>query len=248
MKFIWAGGTHVGRVRPNNEDAFYPEHDGGASDRLLAAVADGMGGHTGGEVASRTAVACAVNTEGSPRDRIEAANQAVMTAVLDAPDLAGMGTTFTLAQLDPGGRLTLGHVGDSRAYLLRGGRLDQLTTDDNMAQELVEGGEITKEEARGHPHSSWLTQALGFEDNLDVEVRLVDLEAGDRLMLCSDGLHGMLPDGEIGRLLGKGTPSDAVWGLIEAANLAGGRDNITVMVVDAAEGTRAPEGEGEEAA
>ena len=238
MKFIWAGGAHIGRVRPNNEDAFYPEQDGGGADRLLAAVADGMGGHTGGEVASRTAVAAAVETDGPPEGRVEAANRAVMGAVLADPDLAGMGTTLTLAEFGPGRRLALGHVGDSRAYLLRGGRLDQLTTDHNMAQELVDQGEITKEEARNHPRSSWLTQALGFEDKLDVEAGSIDLEAGDRLMLCSDGLHGELPDGEIHRLLGSGAPSDAVWGLIEAANLAGGRDNITVMVVDAAEATR----------
>ena len=240
MKFIWAGGAHIGRVRPNNEDAFYPEQDGGA-DRLLAAVADGMGGHAGGEVASRTAVAAAVETEGPPESRVEAANRAVMAAVLADPGLAGMGTTLTLAEFGPGGRLALGHVGDSRAYLLRGGRLDQITTDHNMAQELVDQGEITKEEARNHPRSSWLTQALGFEDKLDVEAGSIDLEAGDRLMLCSDGLHGELPDGEILSLLGSGAPSDAVWGLIEAANLAGGRDNITVMVVDAAEAAQESE-------
>ena len=241
MKFIWAGGTHIGRVRPNNEDAFYPEQDGGPADRLLAAVADGMGGHAGGEVASRTAVAAAVEADGPPQGRVEAANLAVMAAVLDDPGLAGMGTTLTLAQFGPGGRLALGHVGDSRAYLLRGGRLDQITIDDNMAQELVDQGEITKEEARNHPRSSWLTQALGFEDKLDVEASSIDLEAGDRLMLCSDGLHGELPDGEMLSLLGSGAPSDAVWGLIEAANLAGGRDNITVVVVDAAEEAQEPE-------
>ena len=244
MKFIWAGGTHIGLVRPNNEDAFYPEQDGGAVDRLLAAVADGMGGHTGGEVASRTAAARAAEAEGPPEARVEAANRAVMAAVLNDPGLAGMGTTLTLAEFGPGGLLALGHVGDSRAYLLRGGRLDQLTTDHNMAQELVDQGEITKEEARTHPRSSWLTQALGFEDRLDVEAASIGLEAGDRLLLCSDGLHGELPDGEILRLLGAGAPSDAVWGLIEAANLAGGRDNITVVVVDAVE--PAPESEDEE--
>ena len=241
MKFIWAGGTHIGRVRPNNEDAFYPEQDGGGAGRLLAAVADGMGGHAGGEVASRTAVAAAVETDGPPEDRVEAANRAVMAAVLADPDLAGMGTTLTLAQFGPGGRLALGHVGDSRAYLLRGGRLDQITIDDNMAQELVDQGEITKEEARNHPRSSWLTQALGFEDKLEVKAGSIGLEAGDRVMLCSDGLHGELPDGEILSLLGSGAPSDAVWGLIEAANLAGGRDNITVMVVDAAEAAQESE-------
>ena len=233
MKFTWAGGTHIGEVRSTNEDAFYPERDG-AGDRLLAAVADGMGGHSGGGVASRIAVVCAVKAEGPLEDRVEAADKAVLAAGRAVPGLAGMGTTLTLAQFGPGGRLALGHVGDSRAYLLRGGRLDQITIDDNMAQELVDQGEITKEEARNHPRSSWLTQALGFEDKLDVEASSIDLEAGDRLMLCSDGLQGELPDDEIRRLLGSGAPADAVRGLIEAANLEGGRDNITVMVVDAA--------------
>ena len=233
MKFTWAGGTHIGEVRSTNEDAFYPERDGGG-DRLLAAVADGMGGHSGGGVASRIAVVCAVKTAGPLEDRVEAADKAVLAAGRAVPGLAGMGTTLTLAQFGPGGRLALGHAGDSRAYLLRGGRLDQITTDHNKAHELVEMGKITKEEAPNHPYSNWLTQALGFEDELDVEVASIDLEAGDRLMLCSDGLHGELPDGEIRRLLGSGAPSDAVQGLIEAANLEGGRDNITVMVVDAA--------------
>ena len=233
MKFTWAGGTHIGEVRSTNEDAFYPERDGGG-DRLLAAVADGMGGHSGGGVASRIAVVCAVKTEGPLEDRVEAADKAVLAAGRAVPGLAGMGTTLTLAQFGPGGRLALGHAGDSRAYLLRGGRLDQITTDHNKAQELVAMGKITKEEAPNHPYSNWLTQALGFEDELDVEASSIDLEAGDRLMLCSDGLQGELPDDEIRRLLGSGAPADAVQGLIEAANLEGGRDNITVMVVDAA--------------
>ena len=232
MKFIWAGGTHIGMVRDGNQDAFYPERDG-AAHRLLAAVADGMGGHAGGAAASRIAVICAAAAGGPPEDRVELADQAVLAAGSAVPGLAGMGTTLTLAEFGPGGRLALGHAGDSRAYLLRGGRLDQLTTDHNMAQKLVDQGEITKEEARTHHYSNWLTQVLGFEDELDVEAVRKDLEAGDRLLLCSDGLHGELPDGEILRLLGAGAPSDAVQGLIEAANLEGGRDNITAVVVDA---------------
>ena len=237
MKFIWAGGTDIGMVRPKNEDAFYPER-GGGGDRLLAAAADGMGGHPGGGAASRIAVIRAVMKTGATlKDRIEAADEAVLAAGLAVPGLAGMGTTLTLAEFGPGGQLALGHAGDCRAYLLRGGRLDQLTTDDNKAQELVDQGKITKEEARCHPYSSWLTQALGFDEALEVEEAVIDLEAGDRVMLCSDGLHGELPDGEILSLLGSGAPPDAVRGLIEAANRAGGNDNITVMVVDAAEAT-----------
>ena len=243
MKFTWAGGTHIGMVRRYNQDAFYPERNG-AAHRLLAAVADGMGGHAGGAAASRIAVICALETGGPPEDRVEAADRAVLAAGSAVPGLAGMGTTLTLAEFGPGARLALGHVGDSRAYLLRGGRLDQLTTDHNMAQELVDQGEITKEEARTHHYSNWLTQVLGFEDELDVEAVRKDLEAGDRLLLCSDGLHGALPDGEIRRLLGSGAPSDAVRRLIESANLEGGRDNITAVVVDAAEPVQEYEDEG----
>ena len=243
MKFTWAGGTHIGMVRRYNQDAFYPERNG-AAHRLLAAVADGMGGHAGGAAASRIAVICAVETGGPPEDRVEAADRAVLAAGSAVPGLAGMGTTLTLAEFGPGGRLVLGHAGDSRAYLLRGGQLDQLTTDHNMAQELVDQGEITKEEARTHHYSNWLTQVLGFEDELDVEAVRKDLEAGDRLLLCSDGLHGALPDGEIRRLLGSGAPSDAVRRLIESANLEGGRDNITAVVVDAAEPAQEYDDEG----
>ena len=232
MKFTWAGGTHIGRKRSNNEDTFYPEQDGCGGEAMLVAVADGMGGHAGGEVASRAALDGAVAADGAPIDLVHAANAAVLEAVLEDTDLAGMGTTLTLAKLHPDGRMAVGHVGDSRAYLLRGGRLDQLTIDHNMAQELVEQGKITREEARNHPRSSWLTQALGFVDNLEVEEHMIDLEEGDRLMLCSDGLNGMLPDEQIRPILENGAPSDAVWGLIEAANRAGGNDNITVLVVD----------------
>ena len=235
MKFIWAGGSHVGRKRPNNEDAFYPQQDGCSSEVTLVAVADGMGGHAGGEVASRTAIDLVAATKGTPKEIIYAANDAILGAMVKDTDLAGMGTTLTLAQLHPDGYATLGHVGDSRAYLLRGGNLNQLTVDDNMAQNLVEQGEISKEEARTHPRSSWLTQALGFLDQLEVEQPTIDLEIGDRLMLCSDGLNGMLSDREIKPILEGRPPSDAVWGLIEAANHAGGRDNITVVVVDVKE-------------
>ena len=231
MKFVWATASHQGRIRDNNEDRVYPESDGKTGDTVIVAVADGMGGHAAGEVASKIAIEEATKTKGTPERRVKTSNEAIIDAVLEKPSLAGMGTTLTLAQLDPIGRATIGHVGDSRAYLWRDGVLTQLTVDHSFVQEEIAAGRMEPEEARDHPKRGLITRALGMERDIPVDVKRIRLLANDRLLLCSDGLNSMINDDAIGRILGEGSPSEAAWELIEAANKAGGHDNVSVVVV-----------------
>lgn len=231
MNFVWATASHQGRIRANNEDSFYPETDGRGDQPLLIAVADGMGGHTAGEVASRIAIEEATETTGNPERRVKTANDAIIDAVMEKPSLASMGTTLTLAQLDPIGRVTIGHVGDSRAYLLRNGKLTQLTIDHSFVQEEIDAGRMTPEVARNHPNRGLITRVLGLGRDIEVDIKRLRLLTDDRLLLCSDGLSGMIEHDEIADHLGQGSPSEVAWGLIEAANQAGGHDNITVVVV-----------------
>lgn len=231
MRFIWASNTHTGRTRKNNEDIVHPETDGHSTAPLLVGVADGLGGHRDGEVASSVAMDRAVEVVGAPKDRVKAANQAILEDVLLHPQRVGMGTTLTLAQLDPAGSVTLGHVGDSRAYLLRAGRLIRLTVDHTFVQEEIEAGRLTEEQARIHSKRSLLTRALGFGQDMTVDENSASLAVDDRLLVCSDGLTAMLTDEAITPILAEGPPSDVAWGLIEAANRAGGHDNVSVVVV-----------------
>ncbi len=231
MRFVWASGSHPGRVRDNNEDRVFPESDGRTDDSLVVAVADGMGGHAAGEVASRIAIEEATETTGNPERRVKTGNEAIIDAVLERPSLAGMGTTLTLAQLDPVGRVTIGHVGDSRAYLLRDDHLTQLTVDHSFVQEEIDAGRLTPGEARHHPNRTLITRALGMGRDVDVDVKRSRLLVDDRLLLCSDGLNNMVGDEMIRSILADGSPAEAAWALIEAANQAGGQDNVSVVVV-----------------
>ena len=235
MRFVWASGSDTGRRRPKNEDSIHPEHDGRTSDELLVAVADGLGGHRGGEVASSVAIKAAVGVAGTPEERVLAANDAIRGRVFKDPRLAGMGTTLTIAELSPDGEVTLAHVGDSRAYSWHAGRFNQVTTDHTFVQEEVDAGRLTPEQARHHPERSVLTRALGFEPGLVVDVGRLKVSVGDRLLLCSDGLTSMVTDDRIARILESGAPSEMVWALIEAANRSGGLDNVSVIVVAIAE-------------
>ena len=232
MTYQWAAGTHQGRVRSNNEDAVHPDAAGRSDDQTMVMVADGMGGHVAGEVASRLAVDAASSTDGSVADRVLAANRAILAQVDERPHLAGMGTTLTLAVLDPDLTAHIGHVGDSRAYLLRNGELVQVTADHTVVYEHLQAGRITREEAANHRQRSMLTRALGLVPDVDVDVIELPLKTGDRLLLCSDGINGMIDDEEIEEALGTGTPEEVVWDLIERANRAGGHDNATALVVD----------------
>lgn len=229
-------GSDVGRVRKSNEDAFW--HSG-----RLFIVADGMGGHAAGEIASRIATetirswrfpdetAPAEADRSAVREALLAANQAVYEQAVRDPACRGMGTTVTLALLSSS-RATLGHVGDSRAYLIRDGRLVRLTEDHSVVAELVRTGGLTEEEASAHPFRNLLTRALGTAREVEVDVETVPLQAGDGLLLCTDGLSGVLSESELLRLVSEAQdPQTAVGRMLDAANAAGGPDNITAILV-----------------
>jgi protein phosphatase len=228
MRFVVGARTDVGRVREGNEDS-YMIHD------PLFAVADGMGGHRGGEVASKLALDTLLKTTDGAAlvEAVQDANRAVFERAGADPALAGMGTTLT-AFLADGETLRLAHVGDSRAYLLRESQLQRITTDHTVVEGLVEKGELTAQEAAIHPQRSILTRAIGVEGEVQVDQASIDLRPGDRLLLCSDGLTGMIEDEEIHRILMEHRdPQAAADALVEAANEAGGQDNVTAIVVDA---------------
>ena len=232
MRYVWGSATHQGMVRQNNEDALFPDKSGESNGPAVLMVADGMGGHIAGEVASRLAINAAASTELEPDDRVAAANRAIREEVARRPDLEGMGTTLTLVELESRGVARVAHVGDSRAYLYRDGELRQLTEDHTVAAEYVALGHISAEEADDHPQSHMLTRCLGLTRFVNVDRMDLDLTRGDRLLLCSDGLNSMVPADEIAKALANGTADEAAWKLVEAANKAGGHDNISVIVID----------------
>jgi protein phosphatase len=219
-------------VRQNNEDSLYPEKSGESEGPVVLMVADGMGGHVAGEVASRLAVNAAASSSLEPGDRVAAANRAIREEVARQPDLEGMGTTMTLVELTPEGVARFGHVGDSRAYLFRDGGLKQLTADHTVAAEMVALGQITAEEAEDHPRSHMIVRCLGLTRFVNVDEIELELEPGDRILLCSDGLNSMVPQSTISQSLGEGTADEVAWRLIELANKAGGHDNITIILID----------------
>jgi serine/threonine protein phosphatase PrpC len=232
---IQAGvATDVGKVREGNEDAYLVEPP-------LYAVADGMGGHRGGEVASQLALQTIAESfrrgEIPFSDQVQRANRAVFERSGADRKVAGMGTTLTAALID-GDLAHLAHVGDSRAYLLRAGALRMLTDDHTLVNRMVKAGEITEAEAEVHPHRNVLTRSLGTESDVDVDEWDVGLLEGDRILLCSDGLTGMLAEDQVKAILEStlGAPQEAADRLVRAANNAGGIDNITVVVLDVTEG------------
>jgi serine/threonine protein phosphatase PrpC len=236
VKLVVGARTDVGRVREGNEDS-YMVHE------PLFAVADGMGGHQGGEVASKLALDTLKQVAGGERALIQAvqdANRAVFDRAGRDPGLAGMGTTLT-AFLVEGDAVRLAHVGDSRAYLLRDGQLQRITKDHTVVERLVEEGRLTPQEAEIHPQRSILTRAIGVEGDVQVDQGTIEVSPGDRLLLCSDGLTGMVGEEEITRILTeRSDPQAAADALIEAANEAGGQDNITAVVIDVADGGPTP--------
>lgn len=230
MRLVIGAATDVGRVRDGNEDAYLVDDAMG-----LVAVADGMGGHRAGEVASVTALEAlraAINAGQPLRESIEDANEAVFTKSLTDTSLRGMGTTLTAGTLVTGGTLLVGHVGDSRAYLLHDGELRQVTVDHSLVEELIREGRLTADEAAVHPQRSIITRALGVDASVEVDVYPVELTPGDRLLLCSDGLTGMVQFDAIAAILRREEdPARAATQLVDTANAAGGEDNITVVVV-----------------
>jgi PPM family protein phosphatase len=237
MKVSVGAATDIGQVREGNEDSFLLVAP-------LYAVADGMGGHRGGEVASSLALETVQGMferkEGSLADQVVEANRAVFDRSQNDRSVSGMGTTLTAALVD-GSRVHLVHVGDSRAYLLRGGELAQLTEDHTLVHRMVMEGEISQEEAETHPHRSILTRALGVDQSVQVDESDVEAAAGDRLLLCTDGLTGMVPEGQIREImLESADPQEAVEKLVKVANRAGGIDNITAVILDFSEDGSGP--------
>jgi PPM family protein phosphatase len=243
MRLSSFAGTDVGMARSGNEDS----HLRG---RTVFAVADGLGGHRGGEVASAMAVEPLQDLDGrdfADADQaaealtgaIRSANQAILRQSRADPELRGMGTTVTAAAVAAGGRvLQLGHVGDSRAYLLRqGASLRQLTTDHTLVAEAVDRGLLTREQAAIHPQRGVVTRAVGLDPDVKIDLpEPLELAPGDQVLLCSDGLTEVVDDDQIaGVLADRLDGDDACAALIAAANRAGGPDNVTVVLLRAEE-------------
>jgi PPM family protein phosphatase len=234
-----AYATDTGRQRSANEDSVFVRAP-------LFVIADGMGGAQAGEVASKTSVESFDRPlpEGPPertlKETIEGANREIHRRARADSNLAGMGTTTTAAILDEEAEeVAIGHVGDSRAYRLRQGKLERLTRDHSLVEEMRRKGQLTEAQAEDHPQRSIITRALGPEPEVEVDLQTVPAVAGDVFLICSDGLTTMLDDEQIERLLARATSMpNAVRALVDEANRAGGRDNISVIVfklVDAAE-------------
>jgi serine/threonine protein phosphatase PrpC len=234
--------TDTGRRRMRNEDAYVFEPP-------LFAIADGMGGARAGEVAAGIAAAALrdgrrdVIDEASLEAVIDDANRRVWERSIADPSTSGMGTTVTVAFVDAiETQIVFGHVGDSRAYRLRGDELEQITTDHSLVAELVESGVLTPEEAERHPQRSAITRAVGTERAIEVDVFTVTAEPGDLVLLCSDGLTDMLGENEIASVLLETDrdPPTAAEALVAAANAKGGEDNITVVLFELVEGEPEP--------
>ncbi len=234
--------SHRGQVRSNNEDAVLAEPVNSPEARrrgVLCAVADGMGGHAAGEVASSLAVQttrhsfyASVNPENGEalREAITAANEAVWWEAQRSPEKAGMGCTISAAAVC-GDEVVVGHVGDSRAYLVRLADITQITTDHSWVAEQVRTGALTPQQARQHPRRNVITRAIGHRAAVAVDLYRLRVVEGDVLVLCSDGLTSTVEDGEIGRYARELPPQEAVQRLVDVANSRGAPDNVTVAVV-----------------
>src|SRR5882724_5304519 len=243
MSLEFFSATDTGRARNNNEDSVAVHEAAG-----LVVLADGMGGYNAGEVASGMATsfiktelgrwlqeASSNASDGDVRRAmdicVDNANRAIFNAANSNPQYAGMGTTLVVGAFRDG-RLLLGHVGDSRGYRFRGGRLTQITHDHSLLQEQIDSGLITPEQAAFSSNKNLVTRAVGVEDTVLLETHLHDLMPADIYLLCSDGLSDMLDDESIGQVLqGHESLEDAGTALIDAANDAGGKDNIAVVLV-----------------
>ena len=238
MRLSYAALSDVGRVRKDNQDSGY------ASSHLLV-IADGVGGSARGDIASSATVEMlrkldepAPADEERPDDMLGAlagaihrSHDRIAQLVREMPELEGTSSTVTAAMFD-GTVFGIGHVGDSRGYLLRDGTLSQLTTDHTFVQSLVDEGRITEDEARVHPHRNLILRAVDGVHEPEPDVFTLDAAPGDRLLLCSDGCSGALSEEDLARVLGQGTPDEAATQLVDAALAAGSSDNVTVVVAD----------------
>lgn len=237
------GKTHIGQVRDKNEDCYIIRYRDGKG---FLAVADGMGGHRAGEVASAMAINLlylyledVLNTpiannsmDWSPflREGVEKCNNSIYKAALQVPEYSGMGTTLTAA-LVLGNRLYYAHVGDSRFYLYRQNTLQLMTRDHSLIQDLLEEGLVSPQEALNHPRRHILTQAVGTEKEVDVDTRGLELLPGDLCLLCTDGLSNSVADSELEQILKKhNSPAAQGQALLDLANGRGGEDNVTIVL------------------
>lgn len=240
MHLAVAARSDVGMVRPGNEDSFFAEAD---ARRGVFVVADGMGGHAAGEVASEMAVdiisRALLQLDGvTQADAVERtaqslrdANRAIYTRMLAESDKQGMGTTASVLVLSAG-RYLIGQIGDSRVYLLRGGELRQLTKDHSYVQEQMDAGLLTAEQARYHPYSNVITRCVGASDAVEPDLYQGDVQPDDLFLVASDGLTGMVDDRRLQQLLAARVgPARIIDSLIAEANGRGGLDNITAIVV-----------------
>lgn len=235
--------TDVGRIRTVNEDSAAVE--GSADGLTIAVLADGMGGHQAGDIASRTTIEIMMEelrrlrAEMDPAEweaavvaAVERANAEIYGRSAQYPEYAGMGTTVVAAIADCR-RLTIAHIGDSRAYMLRGEQLTQLTDDHSLVNELVKSGEISAEEASVHPRRNVLTRALGTEERALADIRHMEWQTGDTVLLCTDGLTNLLAAPEIIHTLqSRSALQDKAEELVEKALQAGGEDNVTVVLIE----------------
>jgi serine/threonine protein phosphatase PrpC len=233
------GVTHAGKVRQNNEDALLV---GEGEDETLFVVADGIGGFEAGEVASSLAVDVLKDLQPDEpfKAAIGEANRRIVAAGRGDEKLSGMGTTVVAIRF--GGKqgepvVEVAHVGDSRAYLMRCGDMNPITEDHSLVAELVRSGDLTRDQAAEHPQKNLITRALGADEEVDVDTAILPIEAGDRILLCSDGLSDMVSETGISEMLADSPddPERAARALLSAALDAGGNDNITIIVVDVKE-------------
>jgi len=239
FRLRYAAISDVGRVRKDNQDSGY-------AGPWLLAVCDGVGGAARGDLASATAIGQLRKIDGRPPSTasddmrsqvagaLHRANDRIAEVVDDDPSLSGTSTTATLALFD-GTKLTFGHVGDSRAYLFREGHISQITKDHTFVQSLIDEGRITEEDARTHPHRHLILKAIDGVHDIDADLFDVELQHGDRLLLCSDGASGVLDDGRLADVLSMGTPDYAAVELVRASLEAGTNDNVTCIVADVVE-------------
>ncbi|HTR33079.1 MAG TPA: Stp1/IreP family PP2C-type Ser/Thr phosphatase [Gaiellaceae bacterium] len=233
----FASATDPGRKRRQNEDAFVVRPP-------LFAIADGMGGARAGEIASALAASALSDAdelrggEELVRSLVQEGNRRVHERATVDPSTTGMGTTMTVALVEPSGDIVFGHVGDSRAYRLRDGVLEQLTDDHSLVAELVRRGELSPHDAEVHPQRSVITRALGTDPDVDVDAFTVRPEPGDVYLICSDGLSDMISAGAIQEVLRRNRPDldAAARGLVKAANRSGGDDNITAVLFEIVDG------------
>ncbi len=248
MKIEYFGMTDVGRKRDKNEDSLLVNGDLG-----VFVVADGMGGHQGGEIASRIAVKTVEDTisqvvrdpeatiatdmafdRSHPGELLKYAIRVASGKIYDeacnTPHLKGMGTTVVSLYVKDG-KGFVAHAGDSRAYLARDGEMKQITADHSLVAEQLRAGFITRDEIKNHKYKNIITRSVGFQGDVEVDLNQWETKKGDRFLLCSDGLSNLVDEAELKRVLCGSSPKNACKRLIEAANLKGGDDNITVVIV-----------------